>query len=103
MKDTATRASAQARDRRLGLLPGQYDHILKLQKSKCAICGKAHSEKPEKKWARARLAVDHDHSTGKVRGLLCFRCNTGLGSLGDDLQKLQRAVKYLKRFLRKIR
>ena len=51
---------------------------------KCEICGK-----------EARLNIDHDHSTGKYRGLLCANCNWGLGMFEDDIERLKRAIKYL--------
>lgn len=57
------------------------------QESKCAICEK-HVEK---------LHVDHCHDTGKVRGLLCTTCNHGLGKLGDNLDGLFKAVRYLEK------
>ena len=53
----------------------------------CAICG----AKPKGR----RLAVDHDHKTGKVRGLLCMFCNTGLGKFRDDPKLLKKAIGYL--------
>lgn len=54
------------------------------QAGRCAICAKV-----------ADLVVDHDHNTGKIRGLLCVGCNTGIGQLGDSVSGIQRAVKYL--------
>ncbi len=44
--------------------------------------------------------VDHDHSTGSVRGLLCFRCNAALGQLGDDPAVIRRAAAYIERMSR---
>lgn len=70
------------RDRCLQRLYGitlrEYDLMLELQEGGCAICGMT----PEKNGKR--LAVDHDHETGKVRELLCSRCNKTLGTLNDD-------------------
>lgn len=64
--------------------------MLAAQNGVCAICGK----EPTKGRGR-KLHIDHDHETGKRRGLLCNGCNTGIGSLGDDVSRLQRAIKYL--------
>lgn len=52
----------------------EYDNIYKEQKGCCAICGVA-----ESRVSKNRLNIDHDHKTGKVRGLLCNVCNIGLG------------------------
>ena len=57
------------------------------QNSTCPIC-----MRPTK-----RFCVDHDHETGKVRGLLCYRCNTGLGLFYDNLDVVKRAVGYLEK------
>lgn len=69
------------------LTPTQYDELYIKQKGLCAIC-----MNPEKK-----LHVDHCHTTGIVRGLLCVRCNTGIGNLRDDHIILENALKYLLR------
>jgi len=57
---------------------------------KCAICGRRASEigRPH--------AIDHDHGTGKVRGILCEPCNMGLGKFGDDPNRLEAAANYLR-------
>lgn len=54
----------------------------------CNICGSETS-------GQKRLHFDHDHTTGKFRGLLCGNCNTALGLMKDDLQRLQSAIQYL--------
>lgn len=70
-----------------GLTLDQYDRMLDNQNGVCAICGQ-----PE---IMRRLAVDHDHETGKVRGLLCTQCNFKLGILEDE-DFVSRATEYLK-------
>lgn len=82
---------ARAHERRVqqtyGLEPGQYELLLAAQGRRCAICQKATG-------ARRRLAVDHDHETGEVRGLLCKPCNYVL--LGRyPAPALERALAYL--------
>ncbi len=66
-----------------------YNVLFNDQNGKCAICGKHQSE------LKKALFVDHCHKTGKVRGLLCFQCNVGIGNLGDDIENLRCAILYL--------
>ena len=66
-----------------------YNIILENQNEVCAICFK-------KDYTRKALAVDHDHENGKVRGLLCYRCNVGLGFFRDNEENLLNAIQYLK-------
>ena len=70
-----------------GLEPKEYDELLSKQNNVCAICG----EKPKTK----SLHVDHCHTTGSVRGLLCHGCNTAIGLLKEDKDIMQKAIKYL--------
>jgi hypothetical protein len=72
-----------------GLTIESYDAMLTEQAGVCAICGRENASK-------RRLAVDHDHATGEVRGLLCNRCNAGIGLLGDTAEAVARAVVYLR-------
>lgn len=59
------------------------------QKGLCKIC----HQPPNGRWKR--LAVDHDHLTGKVRGLLCHSCNAGLGHFKDSVDALRSAISYI--------
>jgi hypothetical protein len=74
--------------RNFGITADDYDVMLKQQENVCAIC-------KEVSVADRRLAVDHDHGTGEVRGLLCTRCNLVLGKVNDDPALLRRAAEYL--------
>lgn len=69
-----------------------YNELYDKQAGCCALCGTHQSELSKS------LAVDHCHSTGKVRGLLCFDCNTGIGKLKDDYNLVYRAAEYLRSF-----
>jgi hypothetical protein len=62
----------------------------------CQICG---SPEYSNRWGSRTqaLGVDHCHTEGNIRGLLCDHCNTGLGKLGDNIEGLMKAVEYLKR------
>jgi len=75
----------------------EYSRLLKLQNNKCKICGKDDSDQKRNRRARIHqpLAVDHCHKTKKVRGLLCFKCNVGLGLFQDSSELLIRATSYL--------
>jgi hypothetical protein len=73
-----------------------YDKLSKEQNGLCSICGQ--SEKVRKSRTNPkpkRLAVDHCHTTGQIRGLLCHACNSGLGHFRDDLDLLASAASYL--------
>lgn len=71
----------------------EYEALLKEQKGRCAICRKKPYDKRNGKIIH--LSVDHDHATGKVRGLLCKRCNAAIGMLLDDPKLVVRALEYL--------
>ena len=72
-----------------GITVADYDRILAAQGGVCALCQGLEI-------LDRHYCVDHNHTTGIVRGLLCYRCNSGLGVFGDDIEGLQRVVEYLK-------
>jgi len=74
--------------RKFGITSEDYDRLLAEQGGRCAICRR----KPN---ARISLHVDHEHGTGRVRGLLCFRCNNALGDFDDDPELLTAAARYV--------
>lgn len=76
-----------------GLASEQLEEMKARQKGVCAICEKS-TEWESKK---GELVIDHDHKSGKVRGLLCHPCNTALGLMSDDPQRLRAAADYIKR------
>lgn len=73
-----------------GITVLEYDELVKKQEGKCALCGKI-----PRKLKKIGLHVDHDHRTGKVRGLLCSKCNTSIGALGDTGEGLIKAAMYV--------
>ena len=77
-----------------GLTLEDYVRLDEKQGGRCASCREFETAKGNTGRVRL-LAVDHDHETGEVRGLLCSLCNTGVGSLGDDPVLLRKAVDYL--------
>mgnify|MGYP001189280795 CR=1 FL=1 len=77
-----------------GLTLEQYEGMLEFQEHKCKICGEEESA-VDKTGTIRRLAIDHDHDTGQIRGLLCRACNTALGSFKDNVESLKRAILYL--------
>lgn len=80
-----------------GITLAQYEEMEILQDFKCAICGHPEQDICNKKGSARRLAVDHCHTTGIIRGLLCRGCNQGLGNFKDNITSLQNAIEYLKR------
>jgi len=85
------RCSANERKRRYGI--DNYDELLEKQAGVCAICG--NTETATLRGKVKRLAVDHDHATGKIRGLLCNNCNNMLGRSQDNPDTLRKAANYL--------
>ena len=78
--------------RTYNITPEEYDKLY--SKNECCICG--NKEQIGVYGKVKELAVDHCHTTGKVRGLLCQSCNVGLGAFKDNTDFLQKAINYLK-------
>ena len=83
---------AQDLKKHYGISVETYNNLWVAQDGRCACCGKHQSE------FKRRLHVDHCHKNGKIRGLLCTRCNPGLGYFDDSIERLELAIKYLKKF-----
>jgi len=82
--------SRRVRMKRYGITPDEYKILLQSQNYKCATC---HSEDPGgKDWC-----IDHCHTSGRVRGLLCRACNLALGMVKDNQQTLENMLSYLRR------
>ena len=79
------RKNRARRCRQYGLTESEYDALIRQADGRCASCG----------LSEASLVIDHDHRTGAVRGVLCAKCNAGIGFFDDDPQKLRQAIAYL--------
>lgn len=71
----------------------EFNEKLESQNNVCAICNSSNTRDKH-----GVMAVDHCHNTGKIRGLLCFKCNSALGNFNDDKQLLIKAIKYLEKY-----
>jgi hypothetical protein len=89
-KETTRKRSRKRTIIKHGVTPEQHTEIFNKQQGCCMICGRHQSE------LKLALAIDHDHTTGKIRGLLCGKCNRGIGYLNDDVNLLLKAIEYLK-------
>lgn len=74
---------------RYGITQAEFLDLRQGQGNKCAICFSGFGDRPG--------SVDHDHATGQVRGVLCSACNTGLGAVRDDPERLMNLIRYLDR------
>lgn len=81
---------------KFGITPEQFNKMLKKQNYVCKICKNSETALWKKRNEVKPLSIDHDHKTGKVRGLLCGRCNSALGLVKDSTYILESAMEYLK-------
>jgi hypothetical protein len=78
-----------------GLTAQEYDALLVAQGGACKVCGAEPGiHAAGKSWVR-RLAVDHDHETGRVRGILCLNCNNAIGQAKESAERLRDLAEYL--------
>lgn len=81
--------------KRFGITLNDYNKMLEEQNGVCAVCKEKETVRLNGKVKR--LCVDHDHKTGKVRGLLCMSCNIALGKLKDNSTIIESLLTYIKR------
>lgn len=86
---TSIRSKAWAYLNKYGLTSETFDQMVIRQNNVCVICNQ--------KEKRRRLSVDHDHDTGKIRDLLCGRCNKSIGLFEEDPELLRKAAEYLEK------
>lgn len=80
-----------------GITEAAYQQMHDAQRGVCAICQSPETRSSSKSGRPKRLAVDHDHQTLQIRGLLCHDCNIALGLFHDELSRLHSAIRYLKK------
>lgn len=95
-RHAATRHARELRET-YGITVEDYDRMLAEQNGVCAICRQDEPTAHGRTGTRFRLSVDHDHETGRVRGLLCQKCNRAIGLLNDDPDRLAAAIAYLRK------
>jgi hypothetical protein len=93
-KEGVTRASRNSHYRKTyGISLEDYEKLLEEQNGVCAICRKPETKKTQK--YLFRLAIDHDHETGEVRGLLCSKCNSNLSWYNENIEVFKNFITYL--------
>lgn len=82
---------------RFGITLVEFESMREKQSDLCAICGRSETMTHNITGQTVLLSVDHDHKTGKVRELLCGKCNFIIGHAEDNIQILEKAISYLKK------
>lgn len=78
-----------------GVSIDEFEELKRKQGGGCAVCGRKFGHERGRGGQETRLVIDHEHSTGEVRGLLCSRCNTAIGLFEDSVDLLKAAIEYL--------
>lgn len=84
--------------KKYGISLKDYERMYLEQWGMCAICGEHKKSAAAGYESQDVLCVDHDHGTGRVRALLCHKCNRGIGAFGDSSGNVENAINYLKYF-----
>lgn len=84
--------------KKYGISLEEYNNKLVEQQGTCAICKQPETQLDHRTGMPYNLAVDHCHKTGKVRQLLCSRCNRTLGMVNDDTELLSKMISYIQAF-----
>lgn len=92
--ENRAKANMRARVRTFGITEVEFFALKLAQGFKCPLCGRD-LPPPGAYWGKNAEHIDHDHATGRVRGVLCGGCNTALGKLGDSREGLSRALHYV--------
>jgi hypothetical protein len=79
--------------RKYGITMEQFQAMKDAQNYKCLLCSRVFKDRGTR---FEQACIDHDHETGKVRGLLCWMCNAGLGMFDENVEALANAIKYIK-------
>lgn len=85
----------QERCSRYGIKPNQFYQMLEEQGNECGICGEMFDDK-------SSAMIDHCHAHGHIRGLLCRQCNTAIGLLKEDVERMQGAIAYIEQDFERI-
>jgi len=94
-KEYKQKINLKTKLKKYNLSPKKFNELLKKQNNVCAICKKSESSKNQYKIRK--LSVDHNHKTGKIRGLLCNNCNHALGLIKENTSILRTMIDYLQR------
>lgn len=93
----------QDKIKKYGLSVEDYAAMFEKQHGACAICKRPETLRHHSNGRIKSLAVDHDHETGDVRGLLCGACNMGIGNLDEDCERMLSAIAYIERYRSRLR
>lgn len=96
LKNNPQKRKSSILKHQFGITIEQYDMMIKMQNGLCAICEELETAKHQNGIVK-QLSVDHNHKSGKIRGLLCHRCNLSIGLLKEDRKIFINALKYLEK------